>query len=219
MGSYPLALAAADLDADGRLDLATANAGSWDISVLPGNGDGTFQDQERFAVRWSLQSLVAADLDADGKLDLATPNPLNDVSVLLNSPDCNGNGIGDRCDIRDGLSLDCNLNSVPDECEAPVTCDRQVPGDFNQNGAIEISDPILLLGFLFLSSSLRLPCGDGSVVDPGNVLLTDWNHDGAVDVSDAIGALSWLFAGGPEHFLGTACQPIPGCRQACRARD
>ena len=38
---------------------------------------------------------------------------------LLNAPlqDCNGNGVSDLWDIRDGTSEDCNGNLVPDECE------------------------------------------------------------------------------------------------------
>lgn len=32
-------------------------------------------------------------------------------------PDCNGNGLLDRCDIEDGVSDDCNNNGVPDECD------------------------------------------------------------------------------------------------------
>ena len=35
---------AGDFNGDGRTDLAVANYGSNDVSVLLGNGDGTFQD-------------------------------------------------------------------------------------------------------------------------------------------------------------------------------
>lgn len=33
--------------------------------------------------------------------------------------DCNGNGVSDLYDIRDGVSLDANHNYLPDECEEP----------------------------------------------------------------------------------------------------
>ncbi|MGH3134396.1 MAG: FG-GAP repeat domain-containing protein, partial [Gaiellaceae bacterium] len=41
-GFSPHSVAIGDLDGDGALDLATANANSQDVSVLLGNGDGTF---------------------------------------------------------------------------------------------------------------------------------------------------------------------------------
>ncbi|UCC29985.1 MAG: exo-alpha-sialidase [Phycisphaerales bacterium] len=31
--------------------------------------------------------------------------------------DCNGNGVPDECDMRDGTSADCNENGIPDECD------------------------------------------------------------------------------------------------------
>src|SRR5439155_26030368 len=65
-----------DLNADGRLDLATAGG-----SVLLGNGDGTFQG---YADDGSRSNAVAiGDLNADGKLDLATAGG----SVLLGNGD------------------------------------------------------------------------------------------------------------------------------------
>ena len=48
-GTRPIALVAGDFNGDGRTDLAVANYGSNDVSVLLGNGDGTFQDQVRYA--------------------------------------------------------------------------------------------------------------------------------------------------------------------------
>ena len=50
MGTAPDALVAGDFNGDGRTDLAVANYGSNDVSVLLGNGDGTFQDQVPYAV-------------------------------------------------------------------------------------------------------------------------------------------------------------------------
>ena len=39
-----------DFNGDGRTDLAVANYGSNDVSILLGNGDGTFQPQVTYAV-------------------------------------------------------------------------------------------------------------------------------------------------------------------------
>src|SRR5229473_3050778 len=41
-GVAPIAVVTADFNGDGRLDLAVANAVSNDVSILLGNGDGTF---------------------------------------------------------------------------------------------------------------------------------------------------------------------------------
>src|SRR6266571_1606997 len=42
LGAGPVSVAICDLDSDGNQDLAVANAGSWNVSVLLGRGDGTF---------------------------------------------------------------------------------------------------------------------------------------------------------------------------------
>ncbi|MBO6741185.1 MAG: VCBS repeat-containing protein [Phycisphaerales bacterium] len=49
-GSYPQSVSLGDLDGDGDLDMAVANWGSDDMSVLLNNGDGTFGLQTSYAV-------------------------------------------------------------------------------------------------------------------------------------------------------------------------
>jgi hypothetical protein len=82
----------ADVNGDGRLDVVTANPGSSDVSVLLGNGDGTFQTPQRFAVGGGPVSVAVADVNGDGRLDLVTANAYGtngagDVSVLLGAGD------------------------------------------------------------------------------------------------------------------------------------
>src|SRR5256885_49261 len=49
-GKNPVSIAVGDFDGDTRLDLAVANADS--VSVLLGNGDGTFQTAPKRNPRW-----------------------------------------------------------------------------------------------------------------------------------------------------------------------
>ncbi len=91
-GHIPNSLAVGDLNGDGRLDLVTANADSLTntVSVLLGNGDGTFAPRTDFSTGHAPFSVAIADFDRDGKLDLVTANAdsnSNSVSVLLGNGD------------------------------------------------------------------------------------------------------------------------------------
>jgi glucose/arabinose dehydrogenase len=84
---------AADLNGDGNIDLAVANARTFgtpgSVSVLLGRGDGSFNPAVNYAVGSEPKSVMAADLNGDGRADLFTANQgSNNVSVLIN----NGNG-------------------------------------------------------------------------------------------------------------------------------
>jgi FG-GAP-like repeat/FG-GAP repeat len=92
-GSYPVdhtprSVAVGDFNGDGHLDLAVGNQGSDTVSVLLGNGDGTFQDAHDYGVGSRPFCMAAADFNGDGFLDLVTANS-NDgtVSVLLGNGD------------------------------------------------------------------------------------------------------------------------------------
>ena len=85
VGSDPVALVTGDFTGDGRTDLAVANEGSFDsdgnlipgtgdVSVLLGNGDGTFQAQKTYAAGSNPSAIVAGDFTGDGHTDLAVAN-------------------------------------------------------------------------------------------------------------------------------------------------
>ncbi len=84
VGAHPEGLAVGDFNEDGWPDLATSNSESDDISLLFGNGNGTFRSVFSFGVGTSPMYLVTGDLNGDGILDLAVAETGDDrVSVLL----------------------------------------------------------------------------------------------------------------------------------------
>jgi hypothetical protein len=98
----------------------------------------------------------------------------------------------------------------------PSAGGSQRPGDCNQDGKLDISDAVCLLGHLFLGAPSVLPCEGGTTADPGNKTLFDANGDGGVDLSDAVNELLFLFSGGPPPKLGTECVVIVGCPDKCQ---
>ncbi|MBT5657594.1 MAG: lamin tail domain-containing protein, partial [Phycisphaerae bacterium] len=122
----------------------------------------------------------AVDSDGDGVLDLF------DNCVLFNpdQADCDGNGIGDVCDIQDHIDgggshedLDCNWNWVPDDCEF-------VESDCNNNGlpdACEVND------------GTALDCNANGLLDECELdsgFSPDCNGNGIPDVCDINSGLS-----------------------------
>ena len=75
---------AADFDADGDEDLATANWDDASITVLYNGGRGTFSSRSTLRVPEGPIALAASDLNADDRRDLVVANSLDGtVSVLL----------------------------------------------------------------------------------------------------------------------------------------
>jgi hypothetical protein len=78
------ALAAADFNGDGRMDLAVANGVN--VAILLGNGDGTFQPAVEYPIGGGASFVAVGDFNGDGKPDLAVANGENNaVAILLNN--------------------------------------------------------------------------------------------------------------------------------------
>ena len=90
VGYAPEGFAAGDFNGDSAIDLVTTNIAygmGGNITVLLGNGNGTFGSATTYYACCSPQGIAVGDLNSDGKPDLAIAN-YQSVQVLLG----NGNG-------------------------------------------------------------------------------------------------------------------------------
>src|SRR5206468_1155480 len=170
VGTHPHWMAASDFNGDGRPDLATANSDSNNVSVLLGNGDGTFQAAPTLVAGSRPESVAVGDIDRDGVPDLAVANSgSSDVSVLLG----NGDGTFQEARSFDGGTTpaavsvaDLNGDGRPDLAVA----------NFGSIGSTaQPGNAAVLLGN-----------GDGSFQSAG-FFVTGGTHPHAVAVSDIDG--------------------------------
>src|SRR5205823_1048984 len=121
-GTTPQGVITADFSGDSKLDLAIANNGENTVSILLGNGDGTFTAAtgSPFATGSGPYALAAGDFDGDGKQDLVVTNSGdNTVSVYL--------GYGDGTFKTPATFAVGNYPS------------SVVPGDFNKDGLLDVA--------------------------------------------------------------------------------
>ena len=89
-GYQPASIAIADFNADGKADIAVSNFGTLanSLTILLGNGDGTFIPAPSVATGSQPYQVVAGDFNGDGIVDLAVANTAGfDASVLLGNGD------------------------------------------------------------------------------------------------------------------------------------
>jgi hypothetical protein len=139
VGVGPFDMAIADLNGAGGKDIAVANSGSNNVSILLGDGSGDFSAGTAAAAGDGANAIVAEGLDGDADVDLATSNAFSeDTSILINDgtglfaapslePEGGNDGIGVG-DLDGDTDKDLVLTQGTDEV-APLMNDGS--GDFS----------------------------------------------------------------------------------------
>jgi hypothetical protein len=214
----PIALVAADLNGDGRPDLATGderNLGG-ELVVHLNEGGAAFRHAVSYPVDTSPASVVAADLNGDGMPDLSTSGVwvfLNQGGGTFNRPakyslpgypgylvaaDLNGDDTQDLAYAYGGwlgghISILLNLTTLPFSV------------DLNHNGIPDECETHFHRGDP--NSSGTTDISDGIAIfgylflgNPSTLSClesADANNDAKIDISDGIAILQYLFGDGP----------------------
>jgi len=171
VGSNPDDGALGDFNGDGKPDLAVANNSTSNISVLLGNGDGTFGVKTDYDVGQPAYGVVITDLNSDGKLDIVAETSFSlteGVSVLLG----NGNG-----------SFQTRVDNLFSGSAQPKSI---IASDFNNDNKPDIvvingSGASVLLGNG--DGSLKPPVSYGSSDFATSVAVGDFDADGKIDLA------------------------------------
>jgi len=195
-GSRPNSVTSGDFNGDGKLDLAVANSNLGpppardSVSVLLGNGDGTFQAPVSYGAGTAPGSVTSGDFNGDGKPDLVVVNSnSNTVSVLL------GNGDG---------TFQAPISYLAGASPSSVTS-----GDFNGDGKPDL----VVANYNSSTVSVLLGNGDGTFqaaasydvagAFAASVTSGDLNGDGRLDLAVANGStVSVLLGNGDGTFQG-----------------
>ncbi|MFO0954681.1 MAG: VCBS repeat-containing protein [Isosphaeraceae bacterium] len=207
-------LVAADFNGDGHLDLAVACPQSSQfialdpVSILLGNGDGTFRPHVEYQVGQNPTSIVLGDFNGDGRTDLA-------VSNFSGVPDVIGGGGGSfaftgAVSILAGRGDGAFAKQVA--FDTPTYLQYVVAGDFNNDGHLDFASVTSSDN----SVSVRLGKGDRTFADTGQFAVTPLatplvahvNGDATLDVLvvDALGNI--LYRQGVPGQEGSFAPPV-----------
>lgn len=180
-GSDPQDIVVGDFNGDGKPDLAIADFYNT-ITILLGNGDGTFTTKGTVSTAFPLSTMAIGDFSNDGKLDLAVSNTNNQTINIFT-----GNG--------DGTFQSSGSFSTG------VTAGSIAVADFNNDGYPDLIVAGQSSAWVMLNDGTGSFSSPLSLNMPGNisgVVVGDFNGDGDMDVAftDSGGGLTvWLGQG------------------------
>jgi hypothetical protein len=175
-----------DWNKDGKMDLVVVNSGAdaaHSVSILIGNGDGTFQPHEDIPGATNANSIAVGDFNHDGNPDIATSSntPANTVHVSL------GDGKGGV--LAQKITSGFGQKSQPGEHQYLVS--QIVWADFNRDGKDDLYYIQCCGGFDVEIGAwgVLVGNGDGTFTDhlvqalsvPRRILAVDINQDGLSD--------------------------------------
>ncbi len=162
----------ADFNEDGEIDVCVANIDADTVSVLFGNGDGTFTPSQTIIVGDGPRGIAVLDFDGDGDLDIANTNAnSSNMSLMTNL----GNGIfAAPVFFEGGSNGEWSLAAA--DMNRDGIMDLVVGARFGQRMIVQLGDGD---GTFSLASSTF--CGGQTWM----IALGDVNGDGLEDVATA----------------------------------
>ncbi|HEY7329541.1 MAG TPA: FG-GAP-like repeat-containing protein [Gemmataceae bacterium] len=180
VGNNPVSQAVGDFNGDGHADLAVINQNSNTVSVLLGNGNGSYAPKTDYTTGTTPTSVVVGDFNGDGKLDLATANfASKSVSVLLGNGDGTFKPRTDFALITSPVSLavgDFSGDGKLDLAVATEDLSNDYVNMLRGNGDGTFQAPVSTI-------SDSAPKGIVANLEPFSTIRTaDFNGDGKLDV-------------------------------------
>ena len=183
------AIAATDLNADARLDLVVMHTiacftapcrAARSITILLGNGDGTFQTPSEVDVGTGPMAMAVVDLNRDGIKDVAIGGGNTELSVLL--------GVGNGTFTRQPV-----VTLVPGG-DLFSACNDIGLGDLNRDGIQDLVVPLgngngnaILIGNGNGTFQVRSRIQIDETSAPLHVAVADYNRDGLLDIARSMG--------------------------------
>ena len=174
---------AGDFNNDGMLDLAVGPDYSGGISVLLGNGDGTFQYPKHYSASsrpYAIDAMTAGDFTGDGTLDLAIVVTYLDVYAGTDVLVALGNGSG-TFEPATAYQLEQYIYSNSSSI---------VVGDFTGNGHIDLAVADNTSGYVTVllgngNSTFQPPVSYWVGLDASSLAAGDLNGGGFLDLAVA----------------------------------